>query len=95
VLGVVVPASGPVGELDDEDEGDSQFELGGAVGDVFGSWMFERVGLPLCLVVDAAATLAMFAVVLRVPDSVLASRDGEPEPTETPQPVLVGQGIAA
>ena len=76
--------------------GYSFFALGGSVGDVLGSWMFERVGLPLCLAVDALATLAMFVVVWRVPDSVLASRDGEPEPTETSrQSVLIGQGIAA
>ena len=76
--------------------GYSFFAFGGAVGDVLGSWVFERAGLPLCLVVDALATVAVFAVILRVPDSVLASRDGEPGPAKAPQqPVLVGHGIAA
>jgi len=70
--------------------GYSLFSIGGTMGDLFGSWLYDRLGLAACLGFDAVATIAIFPVLLLVPRAITSSRDGDDEPAETPQshPVL-------
>jgi hypothetical protein len=70
--------------------GYSLFSIGGTVGDLFGSWMYDRFGLAACLGFDALATIAILPVLLLVPRAITSSRDGDCEPVETlpSQPVL-------
>jgi MFS family permease len=70
--------------------GYSLFSIGGTIGDLFGSWMYDRFGLASCLTFDALATIAILPVLLLVPRAITSSRDGDSEPVETipSQPVL-------
>ena len=70
--------------------GYSLFSIGGTMGDLFGSWLYDRLGLAACLGFDSLATIAMLPVLLRVPRAITSSRDGDSEPAESlpPPPVL-------
>jgi MFS family permease len=57
--------------------GYSLFSIGGTLGDVFGSWLYERQGLAVCLGFDALATIAIIPLLLLVPREVIASRENE------------------
>ena len=70
--------------------GYSLFSIGGTIGDLFGSWLYDRLGLAACLGFDALATIAILPVLLLVPRAITSSRDGDSEPAESlpPPPVL-------
>jgi predicted MFS family arabinose efflux permease len=59
--------------------GVSAFAMGGAMGDVFGAWVYERSGLLPCLIVEAVLTLCIFPALRRLPPALIASREAESE----------------
>jgi MFS family permease len=71
--------------------GYSLFSLGGTLGDLFGSWMYDQFGLAACLGFDALATIAILPVLLLVPRTLTSSCDGDDVKTgdtSPPHPVL-------
>jgi Na+/melibiose symporter-like transporter len=60
--------------------GHSVFGLAGAFGDVVGAAVYSRGGMPLCLFMDAAATVLILPMLRRLPDAVMLVTDQEPEP---------------
>ena len=66
--------------------GYSLFSLGGTLGDVFGSWMYDHFGLAACLGFDALATIAILPVLLLVPRTLTSSCDGDIKTGDTPPP---------
>lgn len=59
--------------------GVSAFAVGGAMGDVFGAWVYEHGGLLPCLIVEAVVTLCIFPALRRLPPGLIASRESEAE----------------
>ncbi len=57
--------------------GVSAFAIGGAVGDVFGAWVFEHGGLAPCLVIEALITLCIFPALRRLPSNLIAASETE------------------
>jgi len=57
--------------------GFSLFAIGGMLGDVFGSWLYERAGLAICLAFDALATALILPLLLMIPRTILSLRDGD------------------
>jgi MFS family permease len=69
--------------------GYSLFSIGGTLGDLFGSWLYEGHGLAVCLGFDAAATVAILPILLFVPRALISSRDGDgPEGPLPPRSAL-------
>jgi predicted MFS family arabinose efflux permease len=71
--------------------GYSLFAIGGMLGDVFGSWLYERAGLAICLGFDAAATALILPLLLSIPHSILSARDGDARA----EPTLAGGSVLA
>lgn len=57
--------------------GYSLFSIGGMLGDVFGSWLYERAGLAICLAFDALATALILPLLFFIPRTIISSRDGD------------------
>lgn len=70
--------------------GYSLFSVGGTLGDLFGSWLYEGHGLAVSLGFDALATIAILPLLALVPPNITSSRDGDNEPGDTlpPRPAL-------
>jgi MFS family permease len=69
--------------------GYSLFAIGGMLGDVFGSWLYERAGLAICLAFDALATALILPLLLLIPRSLISSRDGDAEPPAMSRPSML------
>jgi MFS family permease len=56
--------------------GVSMLGIAAAMGDLYGAWIYERVGLAACILTDAAATLLVLPFLARLPVRWIAPREG-------------------
>ena len=57
--------------------GVSAYAVGGAMGDVFGAWVYEHGGLVPCLIIEAVITACIFPALRRLPQHLIASSEAE------------------